>query len=366
MQLYQSWNCVGVDKLSNEVWQANFSPCGKFLAVSGRSDELRLYSVKIQQTSNRTSIKLRTIRTFAQEELGMDMIGQHIWSPDSAKLLVTDRDARGIVLDVKRGVVLAELDIMSDTQANFLSNDQIIATDHAGFVLIQESATGVYLTTHRKILDHTESSPLFNILSPDLNYIAMRINDIRISLLSAKFTEKDEISRNAIDQSRNDNNESEAEAPNMYTLSDCINIEVGGSIPGYCFSEDDKYLAVNVRELDVKNGGVKTEITTQLWDVNAMKKIGSWQTGVCVPAFLIFPIMVCGSTIIVSGSEEGAITFVHTQSDEVLHTFKAHEDLVNNVALHAEVDLLVSVSDTNEIKFWVPNDSNIDFTFADD
>lgn len=70
--------------------------------------------------------------------------------------------------------------------------------DHTGFVLIQESATGVYLTTHRKILDHTESSPLFNILSPDLNYIAMRINDRRISLLSAKFTEKDEISRNAI------------------------------------------------------------------------------------------------------------------------------------------------------------------------
>lgn len=66
----------------------------------------------------------------------MDMIGQHIWSPDSAKLLVTDRDARGIVLDVKRGVVLAELDIMSDTQANFLSNDQIIASKYINHTVL--------------------------------------------------------------------------------------------------------------------------------------------------------------------------------------------------------------------------------------
>lgn len=66
----------------------------------------------------------------------MDMIGQHIWSPDSTKLLVTDRDARGIVLDVKRGVVLAELDIMSDTQANFLSNDQIIASKYINYAVL--------------------------------------------------------------------------------------------------------------------------------------------------------------------------------------------------------------------------------------
>jgi hypothetical protein len=76
------------------------------------------------------------MRTFAQEELGMDMIGQHIWSPDSTKLLVTDREVRGIVLDVKRGVVLAELDIMSDTQANFLSNDQIIASKYINYAVL--------------------------------------------------------------------------------------------------------------------------------------------------------------------------------------------------------------------------------------
>lgn len=92
---------------------------------------------------------------------------------------------------------------------------------------------------------------------------------------------------------------------------------------------------INIRNFSSKNGGVKTEITTQLWDVNAMKKIGSWQTGVCIPAFLIFPIMVCGSTIIVSGSEEGVVTFVHTQSNEVLHTFKAHEDLGTKYLLAA-------------------------------
>lgn len=60
----------------------------------------------------------------------MEIIGQNIWSPDSTKLLVTDREERGVVLDVKEKVILAEFEMMVDTQASFLANDQILISKY--------------------------------------------------------------------------------------------------------------------------------------------------------------------------------------------------------------------------------------------
>jgi WD40 repeat protein len=153
---------------------------------------------------------------------------------------------------------------------------------------------------------------------------------------------------------------------------DCIVLQECGAIVGTVFSEDNRYLFVNMRPFESKEMWTPTldlkkinslpdaplisqQMEIHMWDLKSYSVIrrfsGHYAFTSSDNPFIIYP-AVC-KNFVASGGEDGNVYVWHVHQGTLVKILKGHENVVNVVSFHPHNPYFIaSASDDLTVRIW--------------